>query len=368
MILSEKITELRKKNGWSQEELAERLDVSRQAVSKWESAQSVPDLNRVLQLAEVFGVSTDYLLKDDMGEPAAEEPLPEDTGRTLRKVSLAEAQDYLRYRGKCASRISLGVLMCIVSPIAAILLAAGRETGRFALSEWGTGLFRLSEEQTAALGLLPMFLLIGGAVALFVVSGLSGKRFEFMDKEAFETEYGVTGFVREQRERGQGAFVARLVVGVALCVLSVIPIFVAMLLPGDGRTSEDVLRAVSEMPGVGTFTLNGSPSDFRYALAAAALLCMVAAGVWLIVRAGIVRGGYSALLQEGDYSLERKENNNRNEAISAIYWGVVTAGYLAWSFISQDWHRTWIVWPVAGVLYGVVLAVVGAVRKKNSRE
>ena len=67
MILADKITEERKKNGWSQEELADMLGVSRQAVSKWESANSVPDLQRIIQLAEVFSVSTDYLLKDEMG-------------------------------------------------------------------------------------------------------------------------------------------------------------------------------------------------------------------------------------------------------------------------------------------------------------
>ena len=64
MILADKIIELRKKNGWSQEELAEMLGVSRQSVSKWEGAQSVPDMNRILKLSEVFGVSTDELLKD----------------------------------------------------------------------------------------------------------------------------------------------------------------------------------------------------------------------------------------------------------------------------------------------------------------
>ena len=62
MILADKIIDLRKKNGWSQEELADKLGVSRQSVSKWESAQAVPDMKKVLQLAEVFNVSTDYLL------------------------------------------------------------------------------------------------------------------------------------------------------------------------------------------------------------------------------------------------------------------------------------------------------------------
>ena len=50
MILADKIVRLRKKNGWSQEELAQKMNVSRQAVSKWESAQTVPELEKILQL------------------------------------------------------------------------------------------------------------------------------------------------------------------------------------------------------------------------------------------------------------------------------------------------------------------------------
>ncbi len=66
MILADKIIKLRKKNGWSQEELADKLKVSRQAVSKWEGMQSVPELQKILQLGELFGVTTDYLLKDEI--------------------------------------------------------------------------------------------------------------------------------------------------------------------------------------------------------------------------------------------------------------------------------------------------------------
>ena len=68
MILADKIIRLRKKNGWSQEELAERLKVSRQSVSKWEGAQSMPDLDKILQLSKIFGVSIDYLLKEEFEE------------------------------------------------------------------------------------------------------------------------------------------------------------------------------------------------------------------------------------------------------------------------------------------------------------
>lgn len=66
MTLADKIIKLRKQHGWSQEELADKMDVSRQAVSKWECAQTIPDIEKVLQLSQLFNVSTDYLLKDTM--------------------------------------------------------------------------------------------------------------------------------------------------------------------------------------------------------------------------------------------------------------------------------------------------------------
>ena len=89
MILADKIMEERKKNGWSQEELADKLSVSRQAVSKWESAQSVPDLQRVIQLAEIFNVSTDYLLKDEVEAPSPMEVGDiRDEDQSLRRVSI----------------------------------------------------------------------------------------------------------------------------------------------------------------------------------------------------------------------------------------------------------------------------------------
>lgn len=66
MILADKIILLRKRKGWSQEELAEQLHVTRQSVSKWEGAQSVPDIPKIIQMSEIFGVTTDYLLKDEM--------------------------------------------------------------------------------------------------------------------------------------------------------------------------------------------------------------------------------------------------------------------------------------------------------------
>lgn len=115
MILADKIIELRKKNGWSQEELAEKMDVSRQSISKWEGAQSVPDMNRILRLSEIFGVSTDFLLKDEMEfeqTQLAEYDAAEDTdAQSVRPFSMEEAVSFLTLRSVAASRVGIGVMM-----------------------------------------------------------------------------------------------------------------------------------------------------------------------------------------------------------------------------------------------------------------
>ena len=65
MKISGKITHLRKLNGLSQEDLAEKLEVSRQAISRWEMGTAKPDVNNILQISKLFGVTTDYLLYDE---------------------------------------------------------------------------------------------------------------------------------------------------------------------------------------------------------------------------------------------------------------------------------------------------------------
>ena len=65
MTLPDKIIKLRKEKGWSQEDLAEKLNVSRQAISRWENGTALPDAQNVLQISKLFHVTTDYLLNDD---------------------------------------------------------------------------------------------------------------------------------------------------------------------------------------------------------------------------------------------------------------------------------------------------------------
>ena len=316
MILADKIIQLRKKQGWSQEELAEQLGVSRQAVSKWEGAQSTPDLNKVLALSELFGVSTDYLLREDLGEeesPAA--PIREESGTAeTYRVTLAEAGDYLAATERVAGKIALGVALCVLSPVLSILLSVAGETG----------MAPFTEDQGGILGTVVLFLLIAGAVALFLWSDGQRRRFRDLARLPLETDYGVTGMVRERKRDQEAAHTRTLTLGVALCVLAVVPVLV--------------------------FALLDEENEFSMAVGASLLLVLVAAGVYLIVRTSIRWGAFQTLLEEGDYSRAEKAVGER----IGIYWAVVTAAYLAVSFLTGRWDMTWIIWPVAAVVSPLV--------------
>ena len=123
MILADKIVSLRKKAGWSQEDLAENLGVTRQSVSKWEGAQSVPDMDKVVMMSRLFGVSTDFLLKDELEEetPCA---AAQDDDTPLRRVTMKQASAYLALRKAAAPKIAIATALCITSPVTLILLAA----------------------------------------------------------------------------------------------------------------------------------------------------------------------------------------------------------------------------------------------------
>ena len=325
MILADKIIDLRKKAGWSQEELAEKLGVSRQSVSKWEGAQSIPDMNKILQLSTLFGVSTDYLLKDNLEapEPMAGLEEPEAEGTTF--VSMEEANAFLDYKAESTPRIALGVLLCILSPITLILLGGAQESGRLPLTEL----------QASMIGLIVLLLMVAGAVLLFVLTGLKGNRFEYLEKNVLDTAYGVSGMVKERMQREEGEHNRRIAIGVVLCVLAAIPLFVLLLWRGD--------------------------DEFYGVLGVSAILVLAAVGVYTIVKTSIPWSGYQMLLEQGDYTRARKRNTSK---YGGIYWSIVTAVYLAVSFLTQRWDMTWIIWPVAGVLFGVV-GEIGKIKKGN---
>ena len=310
MILADKIIEERKKNGWSQEELASKLGVSRQAVSKWESSGSIPDLQRILQMSELFGVTTDYLLKDEIEE----EPLNEYVETKTIKVSMEEANQYLDMKSRGSRIVANATSLCILSPVPLIVL--------------GT----MTEDHTlVGFGLVFLLMLVAIAVFLFVNYGLHESHMQHLEKESFETEYGVSGMVRERREQYEPTFTRNIAIGVVLCILSVIP---------------TIMAGVMEV------------EDYMSGISVGLLLIIVSIGVNILIRAGMIKSSYDTLLQEGEYTKEEKHLKKKTDSFSGAYWCLMVAIYLGWGFWTNNWKFTWIIWPVAGVLYAAVLGIV----------
>lgn len=326
MIFADKLVRLRKKSGMSQEELAEKMNVSRQSVSKWEGAQSVPDLEKILQLGELFGVTTDYLLKDEMED---EEFVGKDT-TGCRKVTLAEANEFLELRKNASWRVALATFLNIAA--AAQLIVFG---GTTTLSEPP-----FPENVAAVLGMAVLLVLAAAAVGIYLYTGAQSKHFEFLEKEEFETEYGVVGMVKEKQKAFRNTYVASNIIGACLCVISPVPTFVGAV----------------------------AANDFTRVLLLAATLLIAGVGVVFFITAGVREASMRKLLQEGDYTPKYKRRARLAAKISPIYWGIVVAVYLVWLLFidgSKSESNSWVVFPVAGVLFAAVLGICGLIERNN---
>lgn len=332
MILAEKIINLRKKNGWSQEELAEKLGVTRQSISKYEGAQSIPDLDKILKLSEIFGVTTDYLIKDELEEeeyaPSQMHENESESDRSVHKVTMEMANEYLQIIDWSAGKTAFATMLCILSPIVLLMLGAMSEMPNY----------HISENVAAGIGICVLIVLIAIAVTIFILCGMKTKKYEFMEKEDIETVYGVSGMVKEKRDAYHSMYVTQLVIGIACCICSVIPLFGTL--------------AVSE-------------SDFYMVSAVCMLLALVAIGTYFIVRSAAKMNAMNQLLEEEDYTRQKKHENKKMSGPVMVYWLIATAIYLAWSFTTNDWDRTWIIWPVVGVLFPAFYAIVNGIRKKS---
>lgn len=327
MIFADKLILLRKKAGWSQEELADKMNVTRQSVSKWEGAQSVPDLEKMLRLSELFGVSTDYLLKDEIEE--AEHIDSSDDTPSLRRVSMEEANAFLSVKLRTAKTIAYAAFLCIVSPIALLILGA--------ISESTVGV--LNENIAGGIGMIVLIILVAIAAVMFISSGSKTAPFAYLEKEKFETEYGVSGMVKERKAQYKDLHTKHNIVGTCLCVTALIPLFIGAIINDDSDLFLIIMLSLS-------FLIAG-------------------VGVICFIKTGIIWASYEKLLQEGEYSKENKEKPSLSSAIYTAYWVIAAAVYLGYSLSSNNWGQSWIIWVVAGVIFPAVIAITNAFEKKS---
>ena len=327
MIFADKLILLRKKAGWSQEELAEQMDITRQSVSKWEGAQSVPDLEKMIRLSELFGVSTDYLLKDEIEK--AEQLNSSNDIPTLRRVSMEEANAFLSIKSKTAKTIAYATFLCILSPIALLMLGAIKEST--------PGI--LNEDIAGGIGMIVLIVFAAIAAVMFILSGNKTAPFAYLEKEKFETEYGVRGMVKERKAQYKDLHTKNNIAGTCLCITALIPLFVGAIIDADNDLFLTIMLSLS-------FLIAG-------------------VGVICFIKTGIIWESYEKLLQEGEYSIENKEKPSIATAVYTAYWIIATAIYLGYSLSSNNWGQSWIIWVVAGVMFPAIIAITNAFDRKS---
>ena len=329
MILADKIIRLRKKNGLTQEELADKMNVSRQAVSKWESAQTIPDLEKILQLSTLFGVTTDYLLKDEIEDEELTNDTSADT--TVKRISIEEANAYIEQRKKASWRIAIATFLCILSPITLIVLGI--------LSELPNAI--VTETTAGAVGLTVLFAFVLCAVPIYIYCGFKNQPYEFLDKNIpFELEYGVKGFVTEKKNAFRPTYIAYNIIATCVCIFSVVPLI----------------------------TLSFTENEALIAVALALLMIIAGIGAGMFIVAGTQNASMQKLLKEGEFTEKEKKRTSVKEAVGFAYWGVLTAIFLAVSFLANGWSFAWIIFAVGGVLFPIVMCICNLIADKQEKD
>ena len=319
MILADKIIRLRKQMGWSQEELAENMNVSRQSVSKWESANSIPDLNKIIKLGDIFGVSTDYLLKDEIEESEA---ITEVNEPGIVKVTLEQANKYMEDKLKAAKITTFGVVVVLASVVPLFVL----------LGSSGLASVALSSNTAVAIGLVLMLVMVGLSVSFFIRSSEYERECAKLEEEEFELIYGVRSIIKERLEKYKPVYHTRVSISVMLFITCAVPLIVVAILGG---------------------------SSFWTLMMVVALFFILTTGLVIIIPVSTEYTAYNRLIGEGEFSPKQKPITKRTEKLASIYWPLMVAIYLGWSFWTMDWGTTWIIWPVAGVLFAAIIGLAG---------
>jgi len=276
MNIATAIVKQRKKFGWSQEELASQLDVSRQSVSKWESGQSIPDLDKIARLADLFDVSTDYLIR---GGATSDTVATHAANKTT--VNLVEASNYIDAKYQSSKIAMKGVALSICSPMPLIMLLAGVRGG----------VLELSQTTAVAIGIVSILALVASAISFFVRSS----QMESDMRDLSTIEFSISPTTRAAMQTQQQAFASiytkQISLGVMLFILSAAPLLLVAILLGEVAL---VVFAMS------------------------LIFPICAAVVALVAPASAKRDAIELVLKEGDLDKGKSESVKNSEKLGAF--------------------------------------------------
>lgn len=194
----------------------------------------------------------------------------------------------------------------------------------------------IPENVSEAIGISALFLLVALGVGVMIFASMRMQNFAFLE-EAFELEFGVRGFVEKEIDNYRPIHTRQLSFGVALIIVSVLPIIIINLL--FPSFAEDHIGYV-----VGIF------------------LAVVSMAIYMLISTGIYWGSLNTLL---NHSQPVDEESEVVERLAGIYWPLVTAIFLGYSFITEDWGRSWFIWPIASMIFATLSGVVDFRSQKN---
>jgi transcriptional regulator with XRE-family HTH domain len=325
MILADKIIRLRKQFGWSQEELAEKMDISRQSVSKWESTNSIPDLKKIIMLADIFDVSTDFLLKDNV---EVFNSVNEGMEPTISQISLEQSLLYVENKMKVAGLVTKGVVLCVCSVVPLFFFLAMAETNRL----------DLTSDVVAAIGVVSILIMVSIGISFFIRTNQYKSDITPIDNEAFELAYGVHSVFKEKLEKFRTTYNIRLSLGIFISIMSFVPLMFGSIFSGGAGIVLMMLIV---------------------------LILMIATGIYIIAPVSAKYNAYNNILKDSCIQTQTTKRTKRAEKLAVFYWPLLTAIYLGWSLWTMNWGVTWIVWPVGAVFFAALFGLMELLDKED---
>ena len=315
MSLAENLQFLRKQKNITQEQLAEQLEVSRQSVSKWESGQSYPEMDKLLQISSMFHCSMDSLLQGD--------------------VSRDFAQDSWGY-DKAYNRFS----RWITAGVGLIIFGLGSS----ALLE-GMGI-----EEGVCGALFFVFLIV--AVLIMVVTGMQYNH--FVEKNPHLEDF----YTEEEKERAYRKFTVRIAAGVGIILVALLFVIVAGEGLGIAASDEAGADAGAVIAGeeLEAGSIRAVQAQRLEDMTGGLFLLAVAVAVSLLTYGGMQKAKYNIeeYNKEANPSPERKRRGALIGKLCGCIMLAATIVYMILGFVYAIWERAWIAYAVGGILCGIV--------------
>lgn len=238
----------------------------------------------------------------------------------IPSIPYEEAKNYIEDSRATAPKTALGVFLCIISPITLLLLIGLRELN----------FVNVKEELLIAAGLVVLISLVATGVSYFIRFSSKLERYDYLKFDLFELDYKTEQMVRSIQKQDEQPYKSAVSISVVCYILSALPIIITPL--------------IFEVEGWSVISV-------------VVTLIIVALSTFNIINKSGAYEACNVLLQQDDYTVKNKSNKTY-QAVSKVYWCVIVAVYLGYSFITNNWAMSWIIWPVAGVLFGAIKAII----------